>query len=124
MKRRFIIELGSGADLHGADMTKAAARAVRDAVSHACLCGIVDILGRTSFEGIYVHAEVRVPEPDEVDVEKLKALIPIGEKEIVVEKGGMRVPGLEVACFAKGSSDIVMACAALTVYVEDKPEQA
>ncbi len=118
MKKRFIVEFGSGADLHGADMTKAAARAIKDAVSHACLCGLVEILGRSSFEGILVHAEVRVPDPGKVDVEALKAMIPIGEKEIVVEKGGMQVPGLEVACFAPGCSDIVMACAALTVYVD------
>ena len=88
MKKRFIVEFGSGADLHGADMTKAAARAIKDAVSHACLCGLVEILGRSSFEGILVHAEVRVPDPGKVDVEALKAMIPIGEKEIVVEKGG------------------------------------
>ena len=59
MKKRFIVEFGSGADLHGADMTKAAARAIKDAVSHACLCGLVEILGRSSFEGILVHADAR-----------------------------------------------------------------
>ena len=31
--KRFVVELGTGADLHGADMTKAAVRAVKDAIS-------------------------------------------------------------------------------------------
>ncbi len=120
MKRRFIVELGTGTDLHGANMTKAAARAVKDAVSHACLCGLVEILGRTSFEGILVQADVYVPKPEEVDTQALHALIPIGDREIRVLQGGMQVPGLEVACFAPGCSDIVMACAALTVWVDDQ----
>ena len=35
--KRFIVELGMGTDLHGGDVTKAAKRAVRDAVSKSCL---------------------------------------------------------------------------------------
>ena len=42
MLQRYIVELGTGADLHGADMTKAARRAVKDAISRSCLCGLVD----------------------------------------------------------------------------------
>ena len=117
MLRRFVIELGTGADLHGADMTKAAVRAVRDAISRSCLCGLVEILDRSSFEGVHVHAEIAVPEPSAVDVEAVKAAIPIGEKSISIVSGGLRVPGIEVPAFAPGNSDIVMACAALTVSV-------
>jgi uncharacterized protein (TIGR02058 family) len=39
-RKRFIVELGYGADLHGRDMTKAACRAVQDALSRNCLCGL------------------------------------------------------------------------------------
>lgn len=118
MRKRFVVELGTGADLHGVDMTKAAVRAVRDAISHSCLCGIVEILERSTFQGIYVHAEIGVPDPTLVDVEAVKAAIPIGEKTVSVVEGGLRVPGIEVACFGPGSSDIVVACAALTVSVD------
>jgi len=44
-KKRFVVELGYGADLHGGDVTKAAQRAVKDAISRSCLCGLFDILG-------------------------------------------------------------------------------
>jgi uncharacterized protein (TIGR02058 family) len=117
-RKRFAIELGYGADLHGADMTKAAARAVRDAVSRACLCGLVEICGRGGFEGVFVHAVVAVPDPRGVDREALLAVIPIGEKTLDIVAGGLCVPGIEVACFGPGASDIVTACAALTVSVE------
>ena len=32
-RKRFIVELGNGADLHGEDVTEAACRAVKDAIS-------------------------------------------------------------------------------------------
>jgi uncharacterized protein (TIGR02058 family) len=36
-KTRVILELGSGNDLHGSDYTKAALRAVQDALHHSSL---------------------------------------------------------------------------------------
>ncbi|NDV19464.1 hypothetical protein GO013_08545 [Pseudodesulfovibrio sp. JC047] len=115
---RFAIELGYAADLHGEDMTKAAVRAVRDAVSRVCLCGIVEICGRDRFQGVHVHADVAVPDPEGVDREAVLASIPIGETTLTVTSGGLRVPGIEVPCFAPGVRSIVVACAALTVSIE------
>ncbi|EPR37127.1 Conserved hypothetical protein CHP02058 [Desulfovibrio sp. X2] len=117
-RRRFAIELGYAADLHGEDMTKAAVRAVRDAVSRICLCGIVEIFGRGDFSGVYVHADVAVPEPASVDRDAVLAAIPIGEKTLTVTPGGLRAAGIEVPCFGPGVSSIVAACAALTVSIE------
>jgi len=117
-RQRFAIELGYAADLHGEDMTKAAVRAVRDAVSRVCLCGIMEICGRDRFQGVYVHADVAVPDPERVDREAVLACIPIGETSLNLVPGGMSVPGIEVPCFAPGVSNIVVACAALTVSVE------
>ena len=37
---RYIIEFGMGTDFHGQDVTKAACKAVKDAVSRSCLCGL------------------------------------------------------------------------------------
>jgi uncharacterized protein (TIGR02058 family) len=116
--KRFVIEMGIGTDLHGADMTKVAERAVRDAVSRSCLCGIIEIFGRTDFTGVRVHADLAIPEPDEVNREAVLAAIPVGEKSLAVSAGGLRVPGIEVERFGPGSSDIVMACVALTVSVD------
>ena len=117
-RKRFAIELGYAADLHGEDMTKAAVRAVRDAVSRICLCGIVEICGRDRFQGVFVHAEVAVPDPTAVDQDAVLACIPIGEASVTVTTGGKRVAGIEVPCFAPGTSDIVAACAALIVSIE------
>ena len=39
-KKRVILELGSGNDLHGSDYTKAALRAVQDALHHSSLAFI------------------------------------------------------------------------------------
>ena len=36
-EQRIIIEMGMGNDLHGMDYTKAAARAIEDALRHSCL---------------------------------------------------------------------------------------
>ena len=37
MKKRFLVEFGTGVDLHGGNVTKAAQKALRDAISHCCL---------------------------------------------------------------------------------------
>ncbi|MEA4855026.1 MAG: Lin0512 family protein [Solidesulfovibrio sp.] len=118
-RKRFVIELGFGADLHGADMTKACVRAVRDAVSRSCLCGLVEVHGRDGFEGVYVHADLGVPDPGAVDRGQVLAAIPIGVKSVEVRPGGLRLPGLEVPRFGPGVSDIVVACAGITVSVDE-----
>jgi hypothetical protein len=64
---------------------------------------------------------VAVPNPDGVDRDAVLACIPIGEKTLALAPGGMSVPGIEVPCFAPGVSNIVVACAALTVSIETDP---
>ncbi|MDK2956569.1 MAG: hypothetical protein PWQ57_2065 [Desulfovibrionales bacterium] len=117
-KKRFAIELGYGADLHGENMTTAAVRAVRDAVSHACLCGILEICGLSDLDRVHVHAEAAVPDPESVDRDAVLSAIPLGQKTLKVVKGGLIVEGVEVPRFAPGVDHIVMACAALTVSIE------
>ena len=41
MWKRYLIEFGTGADLHGMDVMEAATRAVKNAVSHCCMSGTV-----------------------------------------------------------------------------------
>ena len=117
-RKRFVIELGYGADLHGADMTKAAVRAVADAVSRTCLCGLVEIHGRGDFAGVRVDALIGVPDPEAVDGQAILDAIPIGERTVTVVSGGLRAPGIEVPCFGPGTTDIITACACLTVSVD------
>ncbi|MBQ1330655.1 MAG: Lin0512 family protein [Desulfovibrio sp.] len=120
--QRYVVEFGMGADLHGCDSTKAALRAVHDATHRSCLCGLVEIMNRGGFEGVHVHVDLAVPHPERVDCDAVLAAVPIGEKSIEVKDGGLAVPGIEVPVFATGSSDIVIAVAALTVSVAPKGE--
>jgi hypothetical protein len=39
--RRYLLEVGTGIDLHGMDETKAAQRAVKDAISHSSMVGVL-----------------------------------------------------------------------------------
>lgn len=121
-KKRYIVELGTGADLHGMDVTKAACRAVRDAVSRSCLCGILEILNRRHFEEVHVEVRVACPFPDRVDPEKVKAEIPVGTTSVEVTEGGMQASGICVDAFGTGCDTIMVANAAVTVWVPPCPE--
>ena len=45
-RQRYVTEFGMGTDVHGSDMTKAACRAVSDAIRHSSL-NFFKALGRT-----------------------------------------------------------------------------
>ena len=47
--KRYVVEFGMGLDIHGQDAGKAAQKAVKDAVSRSCLCGLSEVLGLRDF---------------------------------------------------------------------------
>ena len=115
---RFLVELGTGLDMHGGDVTKASVRAVEDAMHHCCLCGIHDTLGITDMRKVQVHIKIGCPRPEDVDREKILALLPFGNgviDDIVV--GGLSAKGIHVPSMGDGDT-IVVANASLTVFVE------
>lgn len=116
-RKRFIIELGMGVDLHGEDSTEAACRAVTDAVSNACLCGLTEVLDADDRKSIEVEILIACPNPESVDMELVKSKVPIGEKSIEVVEGGMTAIGLMVERFGPGKDRIIAANAAVTVFV-------
>ena len=115
--KRFIVEIGSGIDLHGENATKAACRAVRDAVSRSCLCGLLEIVKLQELDDVQVEILVASPKPQEVDLEQVMAEVPIGRKTARAVEGGMTAQGLCVAQFAPKCDRILVANAAITVYV-------
>jgi len=121
-RKRFIVELGTGADLHGMDVTKAARRAVRHAISRSCLCGIIEILERDRFQGLTVDVLIACPFPERVDIEAVKTEIPVGVPSVRVVTGGMQASGICVDAFATACDTIVVANAAVTLWVEMAPE--
>ncbi len=115
MKKRYIVEIGLGADLHGGDVTKAAIRAIKDATSKSCLCGLEEVLNLDPTK-MYVHAKIGCTNPDKINKKEVLKAIPVGEGTLEVVPGGLSVAGLEVPTFGPGDT-IQIAVAALTVYV-------
>ena len=116
-RKRYIVEIGTGIDIHGESVTKAACRAVKDAVSRSCLCGLLEILGLNNLEDVEVDILVASPNPDQVDLEQVMAEVPIGRKSARAVGGGMTAQGICVPQFAPGCDQIVVANAAVTVFI-------
>ncbi len=116
--KRFIVEIGTGADLHGEDVTKAACRAVKDAISRSCLCGLLEVLELKNLEDVQVDIQVASPNPDQVDLEQVMAEVPIGRKSARAVEGGMTAKGLCVPQFAPDCDQIVVANAVVSVSVD------
>lgn len=96
--KRVILEMGTGNDLHGGDYTKAAIRAVNDALHHSSL-GISRALG-IEFSSLQVEVTVGVQKPDQVDKEAVKATLPGGQVTVNAVKGGIDVPDPDGGDFA------------------------
>ena len=109
-KTRVILELGSGNDLHGSDYTKAAIRAVQDALHHSSL-SFIRTLGLDK-KTIDVEVTIGVQRPERVDLEKVKASLPVGNITAKAVKGGLDVAD------ADGNDPAVIASAAIAVRVD------
>src|SRR5215469_3517328 len=101
--RTLVLEFGMGVDVHGQDCTRAARRAVSDAIRHSSL----PLLGQIRERGgtMLVSVTVAVPDPDSVDLEAVKVELPHGEVSVKAGIGGLRVP----------DSDALIACVAISV---------
>ena len=63
--KRVILEMGSGNDLHGGDYTKAAVRAVQDAIHHSSL-SLIRSLG-VDARTMQVEVTIGAQRPERVD---------------------------------------------------------
>jgi len=88
--KRVILEMGMGNDLHGGDYTKAALRAVQDAIHHSSL-SMIRSLGVDS-KTMQVDVTIGVQKPDQVDAAAVKDSLPHGTVSVKVVKGGLDVP--------------------------------
>jgi uncharacterized protein (TIGR02058 family) len=88
-KTRVILELGSGNDLHGADYTKAALRAVQDALHHSSLSFVRTLnVDKTKLD---VEVTIGVQRPEQVDLDAIKKSLPLGNVTVKAVKGGLDV---------------------------------
>lgn len=87
--KRIILEMGMGNDLYGGDYTKAACRAVEDAIRHSSL-----ILFRSlgfDHADMQVKVTIAVQHPDQVDTTTVAQKLPRGKAEVQAVKGGLNV---------------------------------
>jgi len=104
-----ILELGMGADVHGRDYTKAALRAVSDAIRHSSL---------TLFHNYKHPSEMRievtigVQEPDKVDMAAVAKGLPYGRVTVAVVRGGLDDMGMS------GNGDITLAVAGVKAFLD------
>ena len=111
-KSRVILELGTGNDLHGADYTKAALRAVQDALHHSSLSFIRSLkIDKSKLE---VEVTIGVQRPEQVDIEAVKRSLPVGSVTVRAVKGGLDVVDPE------HNDPAVIASAAIAVRIEVK----
>lgn len=87
--QRFIVEMGMGNDLYGLDYTKAAKRAIEDALRHSSI-PLFEATG-LSHDIMRVQVTVGVQEPDAVDCAALTSGLPRGRATVQAVKGGLNV---------------------------------
>lgn len=87
--QRFIIEMGMGNDQYGQDYTKAAARAIEDAIRHSSI-PMFDALGLDHTD-MRVQVTIGVQDPDKVDITALTAKLPRGIATVTATFGGLNV---------------------------------
>ena len=112
--KRIILEMGTGNDLYGEDYTKAACRAVDDALHHSSL-----ILFRSlgfDHADMDVRVTIAVQNPQKVDQAIVAAKLPRGNATAQVVKGGLDVTD------NVHNTKSVIATAAVEAYLDIDPK--
>jgi len=90
MEKLIFVQTGVGIDTHGQNITKAARRAVQDAIHSNSMPGIKDYLPGKSLNAMKVNIVLAVPaDESSLDFEAIKEEIPYGEVTIEVVDGGL-----------------------------------
>ena len=108
--KRMVLEIGMGTDIRGTDPTKAAVRALRDALWHNSLtvAHALDL----DVDSMQVAVTIGVPEPDRVDTDAVLAVLPHGTGTVKMVEGGLNIPN------EQGTDGTIMAHAAAVVYLD------
>jgi uncharacterized protein (TIGR02058 family) len=84
------------------NVTEAASRAVKDAVSHCCMCGLVEALGLKDLNNdMRVSMKIAAPDPERVDSETLKKIAcrrghAVYTRDIALKKNEYMCPDHEI----------------------------
>ena len=107
--KRFVTEMGMGVDVHGSDYTKAAKRAVTDAIRHSSL-NFFKALDKSPSD-MDITVKIGVAKPEKVNLASVAEELPYGSVTVETCQGGLNVPSDE------DSDEIVIANAAVIVYL-------
>ena len=110
--KRMVLEFGMGTDIRGAAPTKAALRALRDALSHNSL-SIATALGQPP-EAMTIDVQIGVPHPDKVNEARVLAALPHGKGRVRIVDGGLEVHDDD----GKASTLIANACAIVSLDIQ------
>ena len=108
--KRMVLQIGMGTDIRGADYTKAAVRALREALWHNAL-SVADAVG-LPVDSMQVEVIIGVPRPDRVDKKAVLAVLPHGTGTVHVVEGGLEIPN------DAGTNTTVVANAAAVVRLD------
>jgi uncharacterized protein (TIGR02058 family) len=108
--KRMVLQIGMGTDIRGADYTKAAVRALRDALWHNGL-SVADAVG-LPVDAMLVEVTIGIPRPDRVDKQEVLAVLPHGSGIVRVVEGGLEIPN------DAGTNSTVIANAAAVVRLD------
>lgn len=112
IKKRIILEMGTGNDLYGHNYTKAAQRAVQDALHHSS----ITLFAKTDLDhkDMDVRVTIGVAQPDQVDCDLVAADLPRGLATVKAVQGGLDVVDGETG------KRHVIATAAIEAFVPDQ----
>jgi uncharacterized protein (TIGR02058 family) len=105
-----VLQIGMGTDIRGADHTKAAVRALRDALWRNAL-SVADAVG-LPVDTMQVEVTIGVPRPDRVNKDAVLAVLPHGAGTVRVVEGGLEIPN------DAGTNSTVIANAAAVVLLD------
>jgi uncharacterized protein (TIGR02058 family) len=108
--KRMVLEIGMGTDIRGAEPTKAAVRALCDALWHNSLT-IATALGQDT-DAMRVEVTIGVPHPEKVDRQAVLDVLPHGTGTVDVVDGGLEIPNED------GTNSTLIASAAAVVWLD------
>ncbi|MEL6585261.1 MAG: Lin0512 family protein [Pseudomonadota bacterium] len=108
-EKQLIVEIGMGADVHGQDVTKAALRAVSDAIRHSSLSVFYTWKRPNKMR---IEVTIASPFPDTLDKRAVAQALPYGTVEVASVLGGLTDEGMG------GSSDTTLVIAGVRAFLD------
>ncbi|MGI9352700.1 MAG: Lin0512 family protein [Rhizobiaceae bacterium] len=87
--KRIILEMGTGNDLYGEDYTKAAKRAVQDAIHHSSLTLFRSL--KIDPEIMQIELNITAQDPEKVDLAAVSEELPYGNIIANATHGGLNI---------------------------------